>query len=588
MRSTVVNPEDVCLFAPLPTGVRTQAPMGGIDEYRHVLITSADLAPYLDPVSAWRTKHGFPSMIMTVEDIVMTYPGWDDAERVRNFIIDAHDSWGTLYFTLAGDMGVVPVRYMGDPASGPSGSAPVDLYFSDLDGTWDANENHIYGEEADSVDLYSDVYVGRASIETMAEAHTFVTKTLTYEKSPPAGYIESCLLPAVQLWQNYYGAFVNDSIAAVTPTPPWNDIKLYDRDGTISRQLVIDAINNGAGFCHYSAHGNQNGVYFAGGDTVLHSTDALALINGDMLGIHNSIACISGAFDGGEILGDCFAEHLVNNPNGGAVACIMNSRVGLGTPPDMGPSEHLSLEFYHKTFDEGMHRIGMAHGISKDAWLGTGFWAYDFCVAELNLFGDAALLTWTSEPRVQVVEHPETAPLGNSLFTVTVTSDGTPLEGALVCIMSAGGEVYDYDETDAAGQISFSMNPGEEDTLHVTSVAPNHIPYEGTSLIEGDQSGISGGTEAGAGTWFRVVSNPVRETARFRFDLEAQGPVAIKVFDVSGRLVKDIVSGHHTGGVQGAEWDGLDVSRQKVAPGVYFVTFRRSDLRVQRRLVVLQ
>lgn len=209
----------------------------------------------------------------------------------------------------------------------------------------------------------------------------------------------------------------------------------------------------------------------------------------------------------------------------------MNSRVGLGTPPDIGPSEHLSLEFYHKVFDEDMRRIGMAHGISKDAWLGTGFWAYDFCIAELNLFGDASLFTWTSELQVQVVEYPETGPLGSGLFTVSVTSGGTGLEGALVCVMSAGGEVYDYGETDATGEIEFSIDPTEEDTLHVTSVAPNQVPYEGTSLIEGDHSGISGDSQAKTATWFRVAGNPVRETARFRFGMETRGPVAIKVFE---------------------------------------------------------
>ena len=174
----------------------------------------------------------------------------------------------------------------------------------------------------------------------MAEGTTFAGKTLTYEKDPPPGYIENCLLPAVQLWQNYHGDIVNDSIAVCTPAP-WVDIKLYESMGNVTRAGVISQINDGVGFCHYSAHGNQNGVYWAGGDTLFHSVDALALTNGDRLGIHNSIACIPGAFDAGDVLGDCLAEHLMNNPNGGAVAAIMNSRVGLGTPPDMGPSEML-------------------------------------------------------------------------------------------------------------------------------------------------------------------------------------------------------------------------------------------------------
>jgi hypothetical protein len=593
LRTLVVNPEDLLLCAPpVSHGGGAPAPGAGTleatDEYRHVIITSESLASSVEPLSAWRTKHGYPSMVKTVEDIVAAYPGWDDAERLRNFIIDANATWGTLYFTLAGDIGVVPMRYVGDPASGPTGSFPCDLYFSDLDGTWDENGNHIYGEEADSLDLYSDVYVGRASIETIAEANTFVTKTLTYEKTPPAGYIENCLLPGVELWANYWGAFVNDSIAVVTPTPPWNDIKLYQRDGTVSRQAVIDAINAGVGYCHYSAHGNENGVYFAGGDTLFHSTDALALTNGNMLGLHNSIACIPGAFDGGEVLDDCLAEHLMNYPGGGAVACIMNSRVGLGTPPTMGPSEHLSLEFYHKVFDEDMHRAGMAHAMATDAWCGTGDWAYNFCLAELIYFGDAALQLWTAEPQVQTVEHPATAPTGPSSFTVTVQGGGSPLEGALVCVITPDGEVYHYGETDASGEITFDINPPEENTLHVTSTAPDHLPYEGSALIEGGSAGIPAGDLDALKTGFQVAGNPVVGSTTLRFSLREAGPVRIEVFDVSGRMIDEIVDRHYDSGIHTVRWEVSGGDRRPVAPGIYFVTFTTETYVITRQAVLLR
>lgn len=593
LTTLVANPEDLIPWAPpvssrFGNAVRGAGTPETMGEYRHIIITSETLVTLVEPVSAWRTRHGYPSMVKTVEDILAVFPGWDDAEKVRNFIIDANSTRGTLYFTLAGDLGVVPARYVGDTTGGMANCFLCDLYFSDLDGTWDEDGDHIYGEVEDSLDLYSDVYVGRASIETAAEANTFAAKTLTYEKAPPAGYIEDCLLPGVELWQNYWGAFVNDSIAAVTPLPPWNDIQLYERNGMASRQGVIDAINAGVGYCHYAAHGNENGVYFAGGDTLFHSTDALGLANGDRLGLHNSIACISGAFDAGDVLGDCLAEHLMNYPDGGAVACIMNSRVGLGTPPEMGPSEHLSLEFYHKVFDEDMHRAGMAHGISKDAWVGTGDLAYDFCLAELNLFGDAALTLWTSEPGVQTVEHPAEVPTGPGFFTVTVRSEDSPLEGALVCIMTLDGEVYDYGETNASGEIAFEINPLAEDTLHVTSTAPDHLPYEGFALIEGDLSGVEAGDTEALETSFDLASNPVVVTTALRFSLREAGPVRVEVFDVFGRLVDRVVDGYYEPGIYSVRWDVSAGGRRSIGPGIYFVTFTARAHSVTRQAVFLR
>jgi hypothetical protein len=556
-------------------------------EYRHVIITSEALAPYLEPLREWRTKHGFPSRVVTVAEIVSQHPGFDDAEKVRNFIKHASANWGALYFTLAGDLGVVPVRNCSQADTLGHSYMPVDLYFSDLDGTWDPNNNHIYGEpvEVDSIDLYCDVFVGRASIETPGEATTFVSKTLTYEKTPAAGYIENCLLPAVQLWPNYQGDIVNDSIAACT-AHPWNDIKMYQTLGNITRPAVSTAINDGLGFCHYAAHGNENGVYFANSDTVQHSTDALALSNGDRLGIHNSIACISGGFDIGDVADDCFAEHLMNNPNGGAVAVIMNSRVGLGTPPDMGPSEMLSLEFYRKVFREGVFRIGMAHGLSKDVYVPIGIWYYDFCIAELNLFGDAALAMWTAEPAAQVVTHPDWLPHGPCDFTVTVTSGTSiPLDGALVCILSTSGEVYDYGYTNTSGEITFSIAPTGDDTLQVTSTAPDYLPYEGQAYVD-VATGVTGGGDTP--TFFAMSPNPVTDGATFRFGLEDRGPVEVRIFDVAGRRVSTLRAGPYGPGVHELRWDGKTLDGGPLASGVYFVKFIGGGRSFTRKLVVVR
>jgi hypothetical protein len=587
LTACVRNPFDLDIYAPLPRRQLNTSTELETGDYRHVIITSQALAPHFEPLQAWRTKHGFPSIVKTVGDISATYPGWDDAERVRNFIIDASDTWGALYFTLAGDIGVVPVRNCSQSDSLGGSYMPVDLYFSDLDGTWDSNGNHIYGEPyLDTLDLYSDVFVGRVPVETPIEAQTFVSKVLTYEKTPPAGYLENCLLPAVQLWSDYHGDIVNDSIALCTPIP-WNDDKLYESLGNISRSGVISAINDGIGFCHYAAHGNENGIYFANSDTVIHSTDALYLANGSRLGIHNSIACISGAFDAGEIGDDCFAEHLMNNPDGGAAAVIMNARVGLGTPPQMGPSEMLSLEFYRKVFSENMYRIGMAHHISRDVYvsIADSLWYYMFCIAELNLFGDPALAMWTAEPQVLQVEHPITVPFGPGSITVIVESGSQgPLEGTLVCIMSTTGDIYDYGETDGSGGITFPIDPTAGDTIHVTATAHNHLPYEGTAIasVTADIDPVS------TLPFFTIMDNPVTTGTSFLFGLEKRTDATIRIYDVAGRVVRHLVAGWFEPGRSNVSWNCRNDCGERVAPGIYFVQFTAGSHSISRKIAVLR
>jgi hypothetical protein len=190
-------------------------------------------------------------------------------------------------------------------------------------GTWDADGDHYYGETEDSseIDLYGELFVGRISIETPQEIETIVNKTITYEKFP-GDWVTRILLPAVELWTDYHGDFVNDSIANVTPYYI-KDIKLYQSMGNLYRNSTKDTINKGVGFVHISAHGNNQGTYWANGvDTVLHSYDIPDLTNGNKLSIYNSIACFPGTFDnispeGPDPIGDCPVEKLMYHSQGG-------------------------------------------------------------------------------------------------------------------------------------------------------------------------------------------------------------------------------------------------------------------------------
>ncbi|MBU7011731.1 MAG: hypothetical protein HXS46_13670 [Theionarchaea archaeon] len=50
------------------------------------------------------------------------------------------------------------------------------MYYGCLDGTFDADNDHIYGEPEDGMDWLEEVYIGRAPVETAEEAEHFVDK----------------------------------------------------------------------------------------------------------------------------------------------------------------------------------------------------------------------------------------------------------------------------------------------------------------------------------------------------------------------------------------------------------------------------
>ncbi len=496
VRSLVVNPEDVMRFAPRVQQHRgpTFVPPG---YYEYVVISEPPMDTVFERLAEWKTKKGIPATVVDVSWISGNYTGYDLQEKIRAFIEDARDNWGTIYVLLGGSgdqrtsgQNIVPARltyYYTYSTPGQDDTIPSDLYYGDLDGNWDYNGNHVYGQLSDSVDMYADVYVGRASVYNVAMAQNFVYKVFTYEQNPPTDYLKKMLLPTAILWSSYEERPMQDSIARMTPTD-WVDAKLYERNGTLSRQAMIDSMNVGFGMGHWVGHGNENGIYM--GSPYLNSTDAQNLVNGDRQGIANSIGCMCGGWDlvpGG----DCFAEHLVNRVGGGLIAAMMNSRYGWGAYVSgyvPGPSERIDTSFYYNVLIDDMVRIGDAHSVAKDAWVyyadsGAQYDMTRWCIYELNLLGDPEMPLWTDIPENLTVSYPAAIPVGFQNVNVSVTSSGSPVNNALVCLQK-GNETYASDYTNASGLVTLSVNTTSPGAMYITVTAMNHYPYEDSLMVQ--------------------------------------------------------------------------------------------------------
>jgi len=173
---------------------KTIAGDGQID---YIIITSNSLAKTFRKLADYKESKGLRTAVVTTDKIYKNYKGYDKAEKIRNFIKDAYTKNRVTYVLLGGDgdnkanskTAVVPTRMLYCKAVA-QGEKPTyiasDLYYSCLDGTYDNNKNHKYGEKKDGVggkdvDLMADVYVGRAPVDNKKEAQNFVTKTINYE-----------------------------------------------------------------------------------------------------------------------------------------------------------------------------------------------------------------------------------------------------------------------------------------------------------------------------------------------------------------------------------------------------------------------
>jgi len=81
--------------------------------------------------------------------------------------------------------------------------------------------------------------------------------------------------------------------------------------------------------------------------------------------------------------------------------------------------------------------------------------------------------------------------------------------------------------------------------------------------------------------------NPFNGQTHFNLKLEVEQTVGIAVYDLNGRLVKELYPGLSTPGLYELSWDGLDQSGASLATGLYLISFKSgAELRTQKVLLL--
>jgi hypothetical protein len=88
---------------------------------------------------------------------------------------------------------------------------------------------------------------------------------------------------------------------------------------------------------------------------------------------------------------------------------------------------------------------------------------------------------------------------------------------------------------------------------------------------------------------YQNAPNPFNPETAIRYDVPAPGgKVTLKVFDVSGRLVRTLVDGTQTAGRHTARWNGKNDEGQGVASGIYFCRMTAPGFTERRKLVLMR
>jgi len=87
--------------------------------------------------------------------------------------------------------------------------------------------------------------------------------------------------------------------------------------------------------------------------------------------------------------------------------------------------------------------------------------------------------------------------------------------------------------------------------------------------------------------------NPFNPETWVPYQLRTAGHVSIRIYDASGRMMKELDLGYRSAGLyvsrdRAAYWDGRNTSGEEVASGTYFYSIRSGDFSAVRKMIVLQ
>ncbi len=413
----VNNPENINSYSKHPVQYRSILPDPS-EPYKMVIITGEQFTDTFSDYIDWKASEGIPTGIFEIEEILSSYDGVDDAEKMRNFIIDAYETYSGTdtpleYVILGGDDTVVPKRGVyGEVGNYVDYAMPSDIYFSNLDGCWDANGNGIYGEVDDEVDMFAEVAISRIPGETETEFENVLYKNQHYSTNTNIGdgiaYMFGENLDNEPTWGGDY----KDEISPLID-PDFHISTLYERDGTFSNVAVREAVNEGLSIINHLGHANESIVF---GQTRWSAHQ----MNNTSYGFAYTQGCYPAAFDfatSGEE--NAVGEHLVT-ASGGLYAFIGNTRYGWYMPGStQGPSQAYDITFFEALFDHNIRRIGDTKVHSREALVnqalssGVMRWIY----FQLVLFG---------EPTTEIKDAPEGFPY---LDVVSVEYDDSMGDG---------------------------------------------------------------------------------------------------------------------------------------------------------------
>lgn len=144
------------------------------------------------------------------------------------------------------------------------------------------------------------------------------------------------------------------------------------------------------------------------------------------------------------------------------------------------------------------------------------------------------------------------------------------------------------------GSTWVEMNDGLEDT-YITSldIYPNNYLFAGTNaggMYRWDlNTGVADNETSDEESFvIYAVPNPFTGKTTINYQLDKETPINISIYDIGGRLVKELINETKRAGTHILAWHGLDNKGDEVASGVYFYKLTTEETTHIQKLILVR
>ena len=401
----------------------------------------------LAPLTDWRLRQGY-NVVVASTSVTGT-----STTAIKNYIQNQYDTLDVPleFVTLVGD---------GD------GSVTVPTFFEGLSG-YHGEGDHQY-TLLEGGDVLADIHIGRLSVTSVSELETVVNKIVNYEMAPhmsdDLGWFTRAGLTGDPGTSGQSCVWVNQWVKEQLQELNYTQIDTI-WSGNF-RTLMENSINQGLSIFTYRGYWGMSG---------LDSPYITSLFNMEKLPFALILTCDTGSFEGDTT---CRSEAFLRAAYGGGVASVGTATIGTHTRYNNCMFQGIA----EGVLNSGDPRVGPGLTMGKlhmySNYIGAEPDNVEIWSTWNNLMGDPATAIWTAEPAILTVDYPADLSLGANALPVTVTSGGSPVEGALVSLYMKEA-VRISGRTDASGQILLPLEHLDPGVMQLTVTGTNLHPHLG-------------------------------------------------------------------------------------------------------------